>query len=405
MKRAFLSFILLAVTLLLSAQTLEGPYSGVLDVMGQMKLNITLHISGNQCTMDVLEQGKIALETEKMTKDSIIVQSKALGIHYVGAVKGDEITGTFMQNGLALPLNLKKGEAKISRPQEPPQPLLYITEEVSFTNPVDGTILSGTLTYPIGWGYMKKTCPVVLLVTGSGLQDRDEQIFHHRPFFVLADRLAKSGIASLRYDDRGFGKSTGEVKDATTETFALDAKAGVEYLRSCKKFTQVGILGHSEGGSISFMLGAQKIADFIVSMAGPAVPGIEISMEQNRQLLAAMGRQETVSEEKIREEAKKTPSAWMDFFFDYNPANDIKNCICPVMAINGTLDMQVNKAQNLDKIKELLPDNKKNLCKEYEGLNHLFQHAKTGMPTEYGQIEETMSEEVMNDIAKWINSL
>lgn len=405
--RKVLLLLLLMVTTSVSSQMLEGPYSGVLDVMGQMKLTITLHFKGNQCTMDVKEQSakNLPLEIKKITKDSVIVASSMMNMTYQGAVKGEEIIGTFMQNGLSLPLSLKKGESKVARPQEPTLPLPYQTEEVTFTNPADGAVLSGTLTYPLGWGNSGKKCPVVLMVSGSGLQDRDEQLLGHRPFYVLADRLAKSGIATLRYDDRGCGKSTGDVQKATTETFAQDAKAGLNYLRSTKKFKKVGVLGHSEGGVVSFMLGAQKIPDFIVSMAGCGVRGIDISMEQNRQILALVGSSEVVTEEQVRAAAKKDPSPWLDFFFDYDPSNAIKACKCPVMAVNGTKDIQVNYKQNLSKIKELLPANKKNLCKEYEGLNHLFQHCTTGSTGEYGQIEETMSEEVMADIAQWINGL
>ena len=153
------------------------------------------------------------------------------------------------------------------------------------------------------------------------------------------------------------------------------------------------------------MLGQQQLPGFVVSLAGPAVRGIEISMEQNRQLLALAGSTETVTEEAIRAAAKEHPSAWVDFFFDYDPAPAIAATTCPVLAVNGQKDMQVDSKQNLQRIEQMLPANGKNRCKEYAGLNHLFQHCQTGAPMEYGQIEETMSEEVMKDIANWILGL
>lgn len=309
-------------------------------------------------------------------------------------------------------------------------------------------MLSGTLTYPVGYDRTKQksSIPVVLMVTGSGLQDRNEEAFGHKPFLVIADFLARNGIASLRYDDRGFGKSTGDAKNATTETFKNDAKAGLDYLRSMKEFGKIGVLGHSEGGTIAFILGAEKTADFIVSLAGIALRGDKVIIEQNRAAFAGAGLSEAevtaycaalemIYEQKrdgkkpespenilekflsdngfsLPEGAKKNlltimkmDNAWINHFVSYNPAEAIRRILCPVLALNGDLDLQVLSKDNLPEIKRLLPKGKYNMVKEYHGLNHIFQHATTGAVSEYGKIEETISEEVLNDIANWINSL
>ncbi|MCI6160503.1 MAG: alpha/beta hydrolase [Prevotellaceae bacterium] len=392
------------------AQGIDGTWNGVLDVP-QMKLNIVFHFQTDgkgktTCTMDSPDQGAkgIPAEVELLTADSVAVGIPAFGIQYAATVSGDEIKGTFTQMGYPFPLTLKRGEPEVKRPQTPVPPYLYTTEEVTFTNPDDGAVLSGTLTYPTGYGtaFFKRPVPVVLMVTGSGPQNRDEEIFMHKPFLVIADYLARSGIASLRYDDRGTGLSTGDAVKATTQTFANDAAAGLDFLRKTGKFASVGILGHSEGGTICFVLGAEKKVDFAVSLAGTAVKGIDIILEQNRTALRMTGQSDNIDKEELLVKLKEQQSPWLDYFVEYDPTNAIRATHCPVMAINGSMDMQVNAAVNLGGIRKNLPANAKNLIKEYSGLNHLFQHAKTGMATEYSQIEETISEEVLKDMADWI---
>jgi pimeloyl-ACP methyl ester carboxylesterase len=257
---------------------------------------------------------------------------------------------------------------------------------------------------------VKKKPMVVLFVTGSGQENRDEEIFGHKPFLVIADYLARQGIATLRYDDRATGKSTGgDVKNATSEDFARDAAAGLEFLRNKKAFSKVGILGHSEGGLIAFILGAKKKTDFIVSLAGPGVKGDTLSVVQSNRIMELSGIDPnmavkmTVKKLRQDEQFKKLP--WYQYFLDYDPSENIRKTRCPVFALNGDRDCQVIASQNLTAIRQLLPPSKKNLLKEYPGLNHLFQHCTTGLATEYGQIEETISEEVLKDIAQLLQQL
>ena len=244
------------------------------------------------------------------------------------------------------------------------------------------------------------------MVTGSGLQDRDEAIFGHRPFAVIADALAKHGIATLRYDDRGFGKSTGDGKNATIYDFAKDAAAGVQYLRGLGKFGKVGVIGHSEGAAIALMLASEGKIDFAIALASPGVQGDSISTEQNNRLLTRAGSSVRMTVRSLREKLKSAPTnLWLQSFLDFNPQPYIEKVKCPAMILNGEKDVQVIAATNLSTIERLLPPNKQNFIKVYPGLNHLFQHCQTGFPDEYSHIEETFSPEVLTDMEKWINCL
>ena len=250
--------------------------------------------------------------------------------------------------------------------------------------------------------------PVVLMVTGSGPQNRDEELMGHKPFLVLADRLARHGIASLRYDDRGTGLSTGDFSSATTAALATDALAGIKYLRGLKKFSCVGILGHSEGGSIAYMLGAGGNADFIVSLAGPACKFDTLMMLQLNGLSKVQGAKEDVvhSVAETRQLLlSKDNSLWMKSALDMNFSKFLPLIKCPVMALSGSNDLNVPAEFNMLSLQNGLPHNSKNVIKIYPGLNHLFQHSSTGNPLDYVNIEETMSEEVMNDVCTWINKV
>lgn len=408
----FISAILLAITADIKAQTPDGQWSGDL-VLGQGKnlplvLNIGTGSDGKPCcTLDSPMQGAEGIKTEVnvLTADSINITVPDIAATYVGRVTKDVITGRFTQMGMPFKLDLKRGGVMMNRPQTPQPPLGYTTQEVSFENKAAGAVLSGTLTWPEGYDG-KKPVPVVIMVSGSGLQNRDEEVFGHKPFLVLADQLARNGIASLRYDDRGTGKSTGDASKATTSDFMKDAAAGLELLRSMDgKFSRVGVIGHSEGGLIAFMLAADGRTDFIVSLAGTGVKGDTIIAGQSNDALRRTGRPANVTATDIRKQAETGGNAWLRYFVDYDPADVIASTTCPVMALNGTMDTQVRPRLNLDRIKSLLPHNAKNSIKEYDGLNHLFQHCTTGFADEYGTIEETMSEDVMKDIAGWINSL
>ncbi|EHG15629.1 alpha/beta hydrolase family protein [Prevotella histicola] len=407
MKKIILSFcLLLSLAGAFAQKPIEGDWMGKLN-LGPQSLTIVLHVNCNaqgkvECTLDSPDQGVkgIAVETDYCSSDSISVSLASLALSFQGKLKGDEIVGTFIQ-GQSFPLILKRGEEKLNRPQNPVAPYPYKTEEVAFKNVADGATLVGTLSYPVG--YKKGKTPVVLMVTGSGQENRDEEIFDHKPFLVIADYLARHGVATLRYDDRGFGKSTGgDVEHATTLDFMRDAASGVDFLRTSKQFGKVGILGHSEGGSIAFMLGAKGKVDFIISMAGIGVKGDTALTAQANKILELTGQSMRFSTHQYRMNAIIERSPWLNFFIDYDPSGDISKTLCPVMAINGSRDVQVIPSLNLMGIKAHLKPNSKNIIKEYPSLNHLFQHCKTGNVLEYRMIEETISPEVLEDIVRFI---
>jgi pimeloyl-ACP methyl ester carboxylesterase len=287
----------------------------------------------------------------------------------------------------------------------------------------------------------------MVLVSGSGQQDRDEELMNHRPFWVIADYCALHGIAVLRYDDRGVGGSTGEVKNATSMDFSYDAEAAFDYLRNRKEInaSKVGILGHSEGGVINFMVSARRPeVAFLISLAGPSVNGIEVLKEQQAAILRASGMSEEAiqfsgnanaqmfdiveasndrveadtlirqllkgwgyNEELTEQTVGQMASPWMYYFLRYDPTDAIVKTNCPALLLNGSKDLQVIASQNLPGYEKIIAEHgKTNLTlRELPDLNHLFQHCTTGLPTEYGQIEETIAPEVLSDIAQWINSL
>ena len=434
--------------------TLAGSWIGKLS-FGSRELNIGLNIEQQDgyvvCTLDSPDQGVKGIGCYKnlLTDEAIKVTVSAIGASYEAELINGELIGTFSQSGLKLPLTLKRGEYKPLRPQTPIEPFAYTTEEVSFTNETEGEVaqLSGTLTYPVNYeGYKSGTVPVVLMVSGSGDQNRDEELFDHKPFLVIADFLAKNGVASLRYDDRGVGKSTGPTKNTTTENNLADAEAGIAYLRSLKKFGKIGVLGHSEGGTIAFMMGANKSVDFLISLAGAAATGIDVIVGQNGAGMQLQGvpqkmiddyavalrlvYTDRISGKEITDKSEYIETLcqtnqltlpdnfksnlakcitfggnWLTWFMGYDPTEAISKIKCPVMALNGTLDLQALSSDNLPVIKENLPKNKKSVIKEYDNLNHLFQHCTPTTALNYGAIEETISEEVLNDIANWIKDL
>ena len=394
-----------------TAGNIEGTWHGTLK-LNAMKLSIVMHFSDNACTLDSPDQGAKGIkgEVREITAEKVDVAFPTLNATYTGVLKDGKIEGTFTQMGYKLPLVLEEGQPVRIRPQTPQPPFPYQTEEVSFVNTEDSALLAGTLTYPVGYNSKRKV-PVVIMVTGSGLQNRNEELFEHKPFLVIADFLARNGIASLRYDDRGAGLSTGDIENVTTEGFCRDAAAGIAFLRKTGHFSKIGVLGHSEGGSIAFMLAAQKKCDFIVSMAGPGLRGDSIIVEQTNELLRQQGQPETMTVRQMRLTMllQKT-NPWYDYFVDFDPAPVIKQIKCPALLLNGDKDSQVMAASNIPVIRALLSDNEKHqlpdnqVIKVYPGLNHLFQHCTTGMPAEYGSIEETISEEVLHDIAEWIKN-
>jgi pimeloyl-ACP methyl ester carboxylesterase len=415
MKKCIITTLLALVALTGLAQVntttaLLGSWSGKLKA-GAASLTIVLHLEQAdgfvKVSLDSPDQGAKGISgyKEYLSDDSVAIKIESLGITYRARLKEGKLDGTFSQRGFSFPLMMTKGVPIVKRPQTPKPSYSYETEEVTFTNEADSAMLAGTLTYPMG--YDKKQKPmVVLFVSGSGQQNRDEELMDHKPFLVIADYLARQGIATLRYDDRATGKSEGgEVKNATSEDFSRDAAAGIDFLRNKKAFSKVGILGHSEGGTIAFMLSAQKKVDFIVSLAGPTVKGDTLLAAQSNRILSLSGQPATMTVEKYRQTVAPMKNHWIDWFNDYDPTDNIRKTRCPVFALNGDRDCQVISTLCLPALKQLLPPSKKHLIKEYPSLNHLFQHCTTGLPEEYSQIEETISSEVLQDIATWIKTL
>ena len=411
----------------LTAQT--GPWTGSLKVQNT---ELTLVFDLDKSTLDVPAQGAkdIHAEVSRAATGAITIEIPSINASYKGLWLGTSITGTFTQHGMSFPLLLNPGRPVINRPQTPVGPFPYATEEVTFTN--GNARLSGTLTLPEN---CTRTTPVLVMVTGSGLQNRDEELFDHKPFAVIADAFARAGIATLRYDDRGFGESTGDVINCTTEDLKDDALAGVKLLK--ERFDRVGVLGHSEGGSIALMLAEQGQTDFVISLAGMVVSGAQTLLEQNRRGFTKAG----VPENEVNaycsllekafaaaaasdplptgEDADIPPALLQNYvavrqqlqlpYLRYFTALDVSKLLaqvtCPVLALNGTSDTQVEFSENLSALQSGLPANPHTAIRPMEGLNHLFQHCATGETDEYGEIEETISPEVLTEMVSWVKSL
>jgi pimeloyl-ACP methyl ester carboxylesterase len=409
---------------------LKGAWTGKLNVYGN-ELTLVFHFDGEDCTLDSPDQGVKGVPAKlERTVTGIKVAVPSINASYEGVNMGESIMGTFKQHGQSFPLTIKPGLLKRNRPQTPAMPYPYQTQEVSFNN--GDAILKGTLVIPKN---ASRQTPVLLMVTGSGLQNRDEEIFEHKPFAVIADALARAGIATLRYDDRGFGESTGDIVNCTTEDLKNDAFAGVQLLRS--RFDKVGVIGHSEGGTIALMLAAEKKVDFIVSLAGMAVSGKETLLWQNRLALAAANiPSETIDvycnaldevfdacisgtampsttqynlptslAQNLTVVTKQLQTPYMKQFLTLDSRPLLGNITCPVLALNGSKDTQVEPESNLGALRSGLQKNAKNKLEAIEGVNHLFQHCKTGMATEYGNIEETIAPEVLEKMVYWLSNL
>ena len=426
----------------------DGKWNGRLQINPQVGLNLSINISAAETenpvvTMDSPDQGAYGLPMtiDFLSSDSINISNSQLMMRYSGKIEGEKITGEFSQGMLSLPLEFSLTTESMlpKRPQTPQPPFQYSTEEVTFNGGGEGVTLAGTLTVPSD---VSAETPVVVMVTGSGLQNRDEEIFGHKPFAVIADYLAGKGIASLRYDDRGFGDSTGDAATATTADNALDAIAALDYLKSLDKFGKYGLLGHSEGGEIAYMIGSGESApDFLISIAGPAVRGDSILLFQNRHAMEAGGMPQdiinefcsatdsvfsyrinnpgiTISDDVFEgfypgwtqkpvykelaesvERNWKNPSPWMDYFISYSPADDLRNVKAPLLIIYGEKDTQVPPEMNYNAARQNSSAAEIVVMPE---LNHLMQHAVTGELAEYATIEETISPEVLQIIASFI---
>ncbi|PKL84020.1 MAG: alpha/beta hydrolase [Ignavibacteriae bacterium HGW-Ignavibacteriae-3] len=414
--------------------------------------------------LDSPDQGAKNIPATSITfnDDSLKFAISSLGASYAGKVVKDSaiIKGTFKQADMSFPLDMKKIDklTEVKRPQEPKKPYPYNDEEVTFENKSAGIILAGTFTYPKEEGKY----PAVVLVTGSGPQDRDETLgggINHKPFLVLSDYLTRNGIAVLRYDDRGIAKSKGNFATATTEDFASDALAAVEYLKTRKEADpkKIGIAGHSEGGLIAPMVAVNSNdVAFIILLAGPGLPGKDILLMQGRLMSKAAGAKDedidnsmqlsekiydilfsekdnaiaekkirdayvenynTLSDEKKKEADAQKPiveqnirqltSPWFRFFLKFDPRPVLENVTVPVLALNGEKDLQVPAKEDLSEIEKALKagGNKNFKIVLLPNLNHLFQNCKTGALSEYGQIQETFSPDAMKIISDWILSV
>jgi pimeloyl-ACP methyl ester carboxylesterase len=442
--------------------SLEGAWLGTLKVSAiELRVVFNLHANPDGAltgTLDSLDQGAAGIPISRVgvEDEQVTVEVKTVGGRYEGTLNADrsEMSGKWTQGGAALDLVLKrvKEVPKAVRPQEPRKPYPYLDEEVTYQNVKGGFTLAGTLTMP----RTGAPFPAVILITGSGQQDRDETVFGHRPFLVLADHLTRRGFAVLRVDDRGIGGSKGNVAQATSEDFAQDVLAGIEYLKTRREIDpqRIGLIGHSEGGLIAPLVATQSSdVAFLVLMAGTGVPGDIIVEKQIAGLLQASGagqaaidaalrnqrrvydviKTETdpnLAKEKIRkiiqesagalsEEQKKAvqssdaavdaqaqgaASPWFRFFITHDPKVVLRRVKCPVLAINGELDKQVLPQDNLPAIEQALREggNTHFVVKELAGLNHLFQTAKTGNVDEYARIEETIAPVALETIAQWI---
>ena len=447
-KKILFSVFCLWCSMAVNSQSITGSWSGDLLVQN-MKLPLVLHIEQKgdslTSTMDSPAQGAKGIVVNKtlFTNNELRIEITAIGASYKGKLDGDSIIGIFTQMGATLPLTLKKGVAEVkspNRPQMPKPPFNYNIEELSFTNHAEGNTLAGTLTTTKN----KKQFPVVVLITGSGAQDRDETLFGHKPFWVIADHLTKNGIGVLRLDDRGVGGSSNGKDGATSADFATDIDAAVNFLRK-KGYKNIGLIGHSEGGMIALMVANKnKNVKFIVSMAGPGIPIDELMIGQLKATSKSMNVPEAAANINLQVVQKaysimksykgnelqkdlydslqkafplvqsmnkavsdQVSTPWFSYFLKQNPQQNIRLLKIPVLALNGSKDVQVLSKENLAGWKVSLEKagNKNFKTVEMEGLNHLFQEAETGSPSEYGQIEQTISPKVLDLVTNWILKL
>lgn len=449
--------LLLILTVLISipclGQNLEGSWKGIIEIQGT-KLNLVFNFKeagGNwSATMDSPDQGGFGIPMDEVTinQNKVLVKSKALQLTYEGTITKDCIEGIFQQSFLQVPLNLKSDTSEASqRPQEPQPPFPYQIENISFPSLDKSITLSGTLTLP---GDLKKH-PAVVLIAGSGPANRDEEIFGHKPFAVIADYLTRQGLAVLRYDKRGIGESTGSLREATTLNLAEDVEASIQFLRNHPNIqsNNIGLIGHSEGGIIAPMVASRDQAiSFIVLLAVPGMTGKQILKKQNEESIQrspitndqktkalnvavqyldylAQTSSEGTSTEALhntldsiisinlaedifpqvsREEMiKSTNNNWIIYFLNLDPSEYLKKVHCPILALNGTKDIQVEANSNLKIIESSVKNKELLTVKKYLNLNHLFQKAETGAINEYAQIQETFSEDVLRDILTWIS--
>jgi len=440
------------------AATPAGQWLGVIEA-GAAKLRLGLNITQGddgalRLTWDSLDQGARGLPGQ-ITMEGALIKLNLRVATFEGTLNasGDEISGKFQQGGGVAPLNFRKVDRlpEANRPQHPKPPHPYKEEEVGYDSKSPGVRLAGTLTIPPGDGPF----PALLLLTGSGPQDRDETIYDHKPFLVLADHLTRRGFAVLRADDRGIGESTGQFVGSTMEDFAQDALGGLEFLKARPEIqkAKIGILGHSEGGIVAPMV-AGRVPDiaFLVLLAASAVTGEELLYVQGAELLRAAGASEDTirkqaefqkilfraareekdtdaatkrardglaafrstlrpeeralfgGEEQAEGQIRQTLSRWMRHFLFYDPAPALQKVRCPVLALFGGVDRQVPAGQNAPPLTAALASSGDSdfTVVVLPRLNHLFQAAKTGAVAEYSLIEETVAPVALRTIDEWL---
>ncbi len=456
-KPSFKSMIGLAIMMVASlsnvahGQDFNGTWEGTVEA-GVYSLTLVFHIEqtdqGVTFTWDSPDQGAFNLPaTATITGNELDVDIPDAYAKYKGTLEGNTLDGVFTQMGTNFPLRLTRKVGKDDNNRRPQEAAIeadnnkpYHAEEVTFTN--DGITFAGTLTLPNSGNQF----PAVVLIAGSGPHDRNEEVFNHKPFLVLADALSRNGFAVLRYDERGVGATVGGNPLAPTEPLATDAMAALRYLKSRPEVddTRAGLMGHSEGGMIAIMNAAKHPDEvpFIVSLAGTGVDGVELGMQQVKLLGKAMGKELDSAALRLNEELFKIIAAEKDsvtlrnkmiaFYqshpeqleelgdkmtidqlvdmtlitsciFQYDPTENLKRVKCPMLAINGTLDAQVACEENLSAIKRLVPHA---TVKPYEGLNHFFQTCSGWLgSTQYAVIRETMAPQVLEDIVNWLQDV
>lgn len=446
----------------LMAQDITGTWNGVLSVKG-MEIRIELHViknqSGYSSLMDSPDQGAKGIQVDSTFFENTVLRfviNKGK-IEYEGKLNTDnKIVGTFKQGGQWLSLDFGReiieSTVKLLRSQEPVKPYPYYSEEVKFKNKNANITLAGTLTMPQKNGKF----PVVVLISGSGPENRDEEVFGHKPFLILADYLTRKGMAVLRFDDRGTAESTGDFKSATTEDFADDVLAAVEFLKKRKDIDKmnIGLIGHSEGGVIAPMAAARsEDINYIILLAGTGIKGSDLLLMQTELICRSQGMSDSdildvitmnkgaydiitstedtlmlkkalkayytpivismpeaqkpegaTTDEIVNMYVNQLSSPWMRFFLKYDPSLILKDVKCPVLALNGGKDLQVPSKENLEAIRAGLEkgNNLDVTIKEFPEMNHLFQECITGAIEEYAGIDQTISPVVLMEIAKWL---
>ncbi|MCL1821191.1 MAG: alpha/beta hydrolase [Prolixibacteraceae bacterium] len=463
MVKIFFIIGLLLASFLTKAQDITGQWYGMFTAPGtQLRIvfNIEKEEETYKATMDSPDQNATGVPVSSITfiDNKLEIGIKIIMAGYSGELKADgSIEGKFSQMGMSFDMNLLRQPVEktvYSRPQEPKPPYPYHTEDVKFHNNIDDITLAGTFTRPQEAGRYA----AAVLISGSGAQNRDEEIYEHKPFKVLADHLARNGIAVLRFDDRGVNQSGGS-RAGTSADFANDVRASVDFLkdRDDVNAAQIGLIGHSEGGIIAPIVAAgQNDVAFIVSLAGTGVPGDSILLLQqaliarvqgasddeiqsaqllnrgafrivreyhrsdslpqklsdyfreNKNILQASQLTQGMSEEQyISVLTAQCSNPWMVYFINYDPAPTLERVKCPFLALNGSKDLQAPAEVNLSAIGNALKKggNKNYKTKELANLNHLFQECETGSPAEYIEIEETFSPKALNEISEWLKSV